>query len=266
MLLENNKEIEAEKDRKIRGNINEGDTNLEDRIQDGETIRLGDVMLALKEGVPLGVSVGIYGLVLGVLGKQLGLNWLQMFLMSTIVLAGSAQFVALPMIAANVNPFIIILTTFIVNLRHALMSISLIPYFKDTPNKTLALLTYGLTDESYAQFMGKTEGKTSGYFLGAGLNVWLYWNFTTILGILIGGIIDDPIKYGFDFAFIAVFIGLIANQLKERLLIIAAIISVILSLIFSYLIPGKWYIIIASILASIIGTIIEIRGEKDGRH
>lgn len=234
-------------------------------IEENNKIELRDVLLALKEGVPLGVSVGIYGFVLGILGKQLGMNWLEMFLMSTIVLAGSAQFIALPMIAANVNPILIILTTFIVNLRHGLMSISLIPYFKDTSNKTVALLTYGLTDESYAQFMGKKDRKTNGYFLGAGLNVWLYWNFTTVFGILVGGIIDDPIKYGFDFAFIAAFIGLIANQLKDKFLVAAAIISVILSLIFRYLMPGKWYIIIASVLASIIMTIVEIRGEKNDR-
>lgn len=251
----------------------EDDNKTRDRSKTAETrktdssngIFLKDIILALKEGVALGVSVGIYGLVLGVLGRQLGLTWLHMLLMSTIVLAGSAQFVALPMIAANINPIVIILTTFIVNLRHALMSISLIPYLKDTSNKTVALLTYALTDESYAQYMGKTGEKTNGYLLGAGLNVWLYWNVTTILGIFIGGMIDDPIKYGFDFAFIAAFIGLIANQLQDRFLVIAAIISVILSLIFSYLVPGKWYIIIASVLASIIGTIIEIRSENNGR-
>lgn len=228
-------------------------------------IKLKDVTLALKDGVPIGVSVGIYGLVLGVLGKQMGINWWQMFLMSTIVFAGSSQFVALPMITSNVNPFIIIFTTFIVNLRHALMSISLIPYLKDTSNKVVAILMYGLTDESYAQFMGSEHNKTKGYLLGTGLNVWLYWNVTTIVGVLIGGIIDDPVKYGFDFAFVAIFIGLLINQLKDRFLISAAFFSLILSIIFSYLIPGKWYIIIASILASIIALLLEIRGDKNDK-
>lgn len=231
--------------------------------ENNNKIEIKDIILALKDGVPLGVSVGIYGFVLGVLGNQMGLNWLQMFLMSTIVLAGSAQFVALPMIATGVNPLIIILTTFIVNLRHALMSISLIPYLQGASGKVIAILMYGLTDESYAQFVSKRDRRTKGYLLGAGLNIWIYWNITTVLGVLIGGMIADPIKYGFDFAFIAVFIGLIMNQLKDKILAIAAITSIILSLIFSYLIPGKWYIIIASVLASIIGALLEIKGENN---
>ena len=65
------------------------------------------------------------GLALGVLAQKAGLPWWAVAMMSVLVFAGSAQFICVAMLAAGASIPGIILTTFVVNLRHTLMSSAL---------------------------------------------------------------------------------------------------------------------------------------------
>ena len=90
------------------------------------------------------------GLALGVLGQQADLPWWAVGLMSVLVFAGSAQFIGVAMLAAGASALPIILTTLVVNLRHALMSSALAVYMQGVSRWFLTLFAYGITDESFA--------------------------------------------------------------------------------------------------------------------
>ena len=90
------------------------------------------------------------GLALGVLAQKAGLPWWAVAIMSVLVFAGSAQFICVAMIAAGASTPAIILTTFVVNLRHVLMSSALAVYLQGINRRFLALYSYGITDESFA--------------------------------------------------------------------------------------------------------------------
>jgi predicted branched-subunit amino acid permease len=70
--------------------------------------------------------------------------------MSALVFAGSAQFIAVGLVSAQAPVVIIILTTFIVNLRHMLYSATLLPYLKKSPQRWRIPLAFWLTDETFA--------------------------------------------------------------------------------------------------------------------
>ncbi|MGB9905679.1 MAG: AzlC family ABC transporter permease, partial [Desulfotomaculales bacterium] len=78
----------------------------------------GDFFCALREGLPLALSIFAYGLVFGVLARQAGLGWGETVLMSVLVFAGSAQFVAVGLLGSGAFAGQIILATFLLNLRH----------------------------------------------------------------------------------------------------------------------------------------------------
>jgi 4-azaleucine resistance transporter AzlC len=90
------------------------------------------------------------GMALGVLAQKSGLTPLQIGLMSVMVFAGSAQFIAISMIQGGTSPAAIIFTVFMVNFRHFLMSSALAVPLKGVNRLFLSFFAYGITDESFA--------------------------------------------------------------------------------------------------------------------
>ena len=95
------------------------------RSADGPATSRTAVRDGLVASLALVPSVFVYGTVFGGLAVQAGLRSLEVLGMSLLVFAGAAQFVAVPMIAAGVSPLAIVLTTYIVNMRHYLMAATL---------------------------------------------------------------------------------------------------------------------------------------------
>ena len=89
-------------------------------LKDKQTLRQGAVA-----AWPICLGYFPIGLALGVLAQKAGLPWWAVAMMSVMVFAGSAQFICVAMITAGASTPAIILTTFVVNLRHVLMSSAL---------------------------------------------------------------------------------------------------------------------------------------------
>ncbi|HJV36159.1 AzlC family ABC transporter permease, partial [Geomonas sp.] len=104
----------------------------------------------LKAAWPICLGFIPIGLSFGVLAQKAGLGPVHVFLMSTLVFAGSSQFIAVAMLQSGVAAAAIIATTFVVNLRHLLMSSALSVHFPGVSRRFLALFAYGVTDESFA--------------------------------------------------------------------------------------------------------------------
>ena len=94
--------------------------------------------------------------------------------MSSIIFAGSAQFIAVQLVGAGTAGVVIVLVVFVVNLRHALYSASLAPYLKPLRPVWKWSLAYLLTDEAYAVAIlhyrqDSDPSEKHWFFLGAGL-------------------------------------------------------------------------------------------------
>lgn len=214
-----------------------------------------ELIRGFVDTIPLGISVSIYGLVYGVLGGKAGLSVYEVIAMSMFVFAGASQIAAVQLIALGSNPVSIIITIFIINLRHFLMSASISPYLKEVSTRMKMLSAYFMTDESYAvTYSHFQKNKSSSfYFLGSGLNIYLFWGASGALGYLFGNALPVQFNYIFDFAFIAAFTGMLVPMVKDFPMITTVLASGIISVLGAMFIPGKWYILIAGIVASLVG-------------
>jgi 4-azaleucine resistance transporter AzlC len=210
---------------------------------------------------PLLIGVFPFGMIYGALALNAGLSALASQMMSSIVFAGSSQFVTAQLVSDGAPGLVIILTIAVVNLRHALYSASLAPYLKDVSLRWKVLLSYLLTDEAYAPSIIKYEKEgitnTSHYFLfGAGLALWSIWQISTALGVFLGKAIPD--SWQLDFALPLTFIAMVVPVLKKRPLIAAAVSASLVALL-AYSLPFKLGLILAALTGIAVGTFMEGR-------
>jgi 4-azaleucine resistance transporter AzlC len=218
--------------------------------------------LGMRMFVPVGISIAAYGLVWGVLAGQAGVTALEVLLMSGLVFAGASQFVALESWMPGELPVLaIIITTAIVNLRMLLMTATLRPLTTHLPRWKALLSVYLVADENWAMTMGEVaKGRgTVGFLVGSGVCSWIAWTGSTLVGRLLGSVIDDPTKYGLDFAFTATFIALLLGMWKGKGDLVPWIVAALAAIVASRLVPGNWYIIIGGLAGSLAGAIVETR-------
>jgi len=219
-------------------------------------------MSAFRRGMvstlPLAPGVIAFGLLYGMMARQVGFQPWEALAMSAVVHAGSAQFVALEM-WNTASAATIILTTWVVNLRHLLMGASIAPYLSDLSARWKALLALWMSDESYALAITAYEAGhgSAGYFLGANLGVALVWWISSWAGALLGAAVPDPTQYGLDLVFPLAFLGLLISFLKDRLHVAVAVLAGLLALACIQVLPGKWYVIVAGLVASAAGVWLE---------
>jgi len=212
--------------------------------------------------ITVAISVAAYGVVWGVLARQAGLSLLEVVLMSGLVFAGSAQFVALDLWTATpatlpIGP--IVLATLIVNLRYLLLTATLRPLVRPGTEKRSAAAMWLLSDENWAMTVGEmVKGRGSIAFLvGGGTTVWCFWMVATVVGRLLGSAIDDPTHYGLDFAFTATFLALLLGMWKGKADLIPWLAAALIAIISARLIPGSWYIVTGGLGGSLVGAIAE---------
>jgi 4-azaleucine resistance transporter AzlC len=202
--------------------------------------------------IPLGMAFGF-------LLDGAGYHWIYAFLMSLFVYAGSAQFLAVALLAAGAGLTEFIVATLLLNLRHSFYGLSLLEKFSNT-GKFKPYLIFALTDETYALLttaeVPKGESKEKFYFYIAALDHF-YWISGSVLGALLGSILNFNLE-GMSFVLAALFVVLTIEQYfssEARFPFIAALCAGALSLVFFS--PDNM------LLASItLGTIILIGREK----
>jgi 4-azaleucine resistance transporter AzlC len=210
-----------------------------------------------RKCIPIALGVFAYGLVFGILAKQAGLNVIEAVLMSATVLAGSAQLIAMRIWDSPVPVVTIVVTTLIVNLRYLLMGASLRPWFSElTPSKAYGSAFF-MADENWALTIDEYKsGNVKGAFLlGSGLAVWSFWIVATIIGVTAGSAIDDPSKWGLDFAFTAVFITLLVSMWEGKHDLLPFGVAGIVAIITMWLVGGQWHLLTGGFAGSIVGMI-----------
>ena len=204
------------------------------------------------------------GLAFGVLAQKAGLSPYQVALMSLFVFAGSSQFIAVSMLSGGASFAAIVATTFMVNLRHLLMSSSLAAILGRKSRWKLSLFAYGVTDESFA--VNYTRLRAGGWGLDRSLVVNhtanMLWLVSTVAGVYFGHLIPAH-AMGIDYALTAMFICLLIFQLKDGTAILTAIMAGLLAVVLSLVIPGNAYIVLASMLAAAMGVIFKRRSSPD---
>jgi 4-azaleucine resistance transporter AzlC len=196
-------------------------------------------------------SVFVYGTVFGGLAVQAGLRPLEVLGMSVLVFAGASQFVALPMLASGAPALAIVVTTYVINMRHYLMAATLAPSFRAFPRPWLALVAHVINDESFAVAVARRNPPDPWVFIGSALAVSGSFLAGASVGISLGGLVAEPERWGLDFAFPAVFLALVAFQLRARTDWLVAVLAALLAVAIALVLPGTWHVVIAGFAVSL---------------
>ncbi len=214
-----------------------------------------------RDIIPLVVGAIPFGIIFGTLATTAGLSAGGTLAMSALVFAGSSQFIAAGLIAAKTSWLLIVLTTFVVNLRHLLYAVSLLPYAKKLPQLWKVMMAFWLTDESFAVGIRRYESSESSdfkhwYYIGGALAMYLNWQLCTLLGITVGQLVPNAAEWGLDFAMSVTFIGMVVPYVRNQPMAIAVVVAGVTAVL-GYGLPHKLGLMVAAIAGIVAGILSE---------
>ena len=222
---------------------------------------LAELRRGVSAGVPIAVGFVPIAITFGLLAKTAGIPDYAGALMSLLVYAGASQFVGVNLALAGASLGEVMIATFVLNLRHFLMSAALAPRLDARVSRTWrSVLAFGVTDETFTVgALQKEEWLSPGFLLGLNGVAFLSWNVGTWIGLFAAAELPEIIKSSMGVALYAMFIGLLIPGVKksrEALIValLAAMLNVGLSLGTKYLgISGGWGIIMATLASAAAG-------------
>lgn len=222
---------------------------------------LNEFIAGARGIVPLVIGAIPFGIIFGTLAQTSGLSFGGAMAMSAFVFAGSAQFIAMGLLAVGTAFPVIILTTFVVNLRHLLYSLTLVPHVQNLSPLWKLILGFWLTDETFAVAINRyNQSDRSGYkhwyYFGAAVFMYVNWQVCTFIGLTLGHLIPDATSWGLDFAMSVTFIGMVIPYLKNKPTITTVVISGITALLARNL-PHQSGLIVAATAGIIAGMVVE---------
>ncbi|UDK95506.1 AzlC family ABC transporter permease [Lysinibacillus sphaericus] len=220
----------------------------------------------VKDCVPTLLGYISIGLAFGVVGSASGLSLVEIALLTILVYAGSAQFIFCALLLTSSPTSAIIVTIFVVNLRHLLMSLTLAPHF--TRYSMLRNVGFGtlLTDETFGVAVTKQmqNGKLYGRWMdGLNITAYAFWILSCIAGAFLGQWVANPEKWGLDFALIAMFIALLVLQLssvgKHKIMHYLMLIGYMVVIMYglSYVVPSHLAVLLATVIVATIGVVTD---------
>lgn len=219
------------------------------------------ILHGLQAALPVLLGYAPIGVAYGVLAHQAGLTLGEATALSLFVYAGSSQFIAIALWQAGAGYLTIVFTTFLVNLRHFLMSAALSPHLGRYSKRWLAVFGGLLTDETFAVHATRLRRGKPEYagpaLLALNHAAHLTWVATSVVGFLAGAALGDPRRLGLDFALPAMFIALLFLQLRRKLDLAVAAAAAALSLGLPFLVPGRWNVLLAAVAAATLGVFLE---------
>lgn len=216
-----------------------------------------DLISGMKDGLPICLGYISVSFAFGMLARQNGLPIWTAVLMSMSNVTSAGQFAGLNLILNQGTYIELAMTTFIINLRYSLMSLSLSQKINERMSVgERAAVSFGVTDEIFAVSMQRKESLTSAYFAGVILVPYFGWAFGTFLGAYASNMMSSAVSSALGIAIYSMFLAIIIPPCKSmRSIRYVLLLAIGLSLIFRYLpilnqITSGWVIIIVTIAAS----------------
>ncbi len=223
----------------------------------------GEYAVGLRNGVAIGLGYLSVSFAFGVAAARAGVQLWAAVVISMTNLTSAGQLAGLSVIAACGPVVELILTQLVINLRYALMSLSLSQ--KLDPSVTDAqrlLIAFGNTDEIFAVSSGRDRPVTARYFAGLLTLPWICWTLGTLLGAAANRILPASILEALGIAIYGMLIAIVLPAARrDRTVALVVITAVVLSCAFRWLpglssVSGGFAIIICGVAASVLGAIL----------
>ena len=202
-----------------------------------------DFAVALRDSFPVLFGYIPLGIAFGVLFQSLGYHWLFAPLAGIVIYAGSAQFMAVGLLAAGVTYTEALIATLLLNSRHIFYGLSVLDRYPKGGVLRWYLI-FGLTDETYSLITAKApRGQDSdSYYLYLTVLNQCYW----VVGCAFGSSLQSIVEFdsrGFEFALVALLLVLLIEQIRamnERWLLMIALVS---SVVAYGLVPNQFLLV-----------------------
>jgi 4-azaleucine resistance transporter AzlC len=192
-----------------------------------------DLRAGVRAALPSLIGLIPFGLVAGIAAVDAGLSPLQAVGLSVVVFAGAAQLAAVDLLSQDAPLAVVIVTAVVINLRMAMYSASIAPYFESLRRRWAVICSYLLTDVSYAlsitEFGEESSTDRRWYYLGAAVAIWTVWQITTVAGVLLGTGIPDEWNVGF--AVPLVFLALLVPAMEDGPTTVAGILGGVVAVV-----------------------------------
>ncbi len=216
----------------------------------------------IKDGSAIGIGYLSVSFTFGLAAVSSGLQWWEALLVSMMNLTSAGQFAGITIMAAAGTYIELALSQLVINLRYALMSISLSQKVdRDFHAGKKALLGFAVTDEIFAVAMSREGEVSSSYFAGLSVLPYLGWTFGTLAGAVCGNILPQNVSDALGLAIYGMFIAIIIPAMKKdsRILKIT-LLAVVFSFALYYLpglknISSGFAVILCAVAASAVGAI-----------
>ena len=220
----------------------------------------------VKECIPTLFGYAGVGISFGIVAASQKFSLLEIILLCLIIYAGAAQFIICALVIAGTPITAIVLTTFIVNSRMFLLSMTLAPNYKSYSLWNRVGLGSLVTDETFGVAITpylKGESINDRWLHGLNITAYLFWTFSCVVGALFGKYISNPEMLGLDFAITAMFIFLGIAQFesvkksKINIYLVLILFVIVMMLALSFVMPSYVAIIISAVVASALGVVMD---------
>lgn len=221
-----------------------------------KSTRTQQYLAGMRAGVPVIFGFVPVGIAFAIMARQAGFSALQTCGMSLCVFAGASQMMAAGMYGQGGGLLAIIFATFILNLRHLIMSTCVMNRMRDGSPAARLLAAFGVTDESFALFTTeKEENCFIFYFLGMITVTYSSWNAGTLIGAVASDFLPAIVTASLGIALYAMFIGLLVPSLPGNgKLAVLVLLTAVCNTLLNQVMASSWALIASTLVCALIGT------------
>ena len=213
----------------------------------------------IKDGIPIGIGYLSVSFAFGIFSVGLGLSVFEATLISLLNLTSAGQLAAAPIIASGGSIIELILTQLVINMRYALMSVSLSQKLGDSVRvRDRFLIAHGNTDEIFAMATSKDGQVGKRYMLGLMLTPVIGWTGGTLLGAIAGDVLPAVVVSALGIAIYAMLVAIVVPAARDsRPTALCVLSAIAISCEFYYVpalssVPMGFVITFAAIVVSLI--------------
>ncbi len=217
----------------------------------------------VRHGMPIALGYLSVSFPFGMECVKLGLTPLQALLISMTNLTSAGQFAALPLMAAQASLVEMALTQFVINLRYALMGLSLSQKLGPTMNTLRRMIfAFANTDEIFAVASAQPEKLHHHYLYGLMLMPFIGWSLGTGLGAVAGQLLPDFVRTALGIAIYGMFLAIILPPArKEGSVRVVVLMAIAISVCFSVIpalkaVSSGFVVIICAVAAATLGALV----------
>ncbi|MBE6615512.1 MAG: AzlC family ABC transporter permease [Ruminococcaceae bacterium] len=231
--------------------------------------RRQDYVRGLRHGIPIALGYLSVSFSFGIAAVSQGLDWWTAVLISMTNLTSAGQVAGLGIIVAGGTFVEMALAQLVINLRYALMSLSLSQKLAEKYSTFhRAITAFAMTDEIFAVASGQPGEVRPAYMYGLATLPFIGWSMGTLLGGLAGTLLPELLCAVLGLAIYGMFIAIIIPPARASVGVCAVVVlAAAMSCALRYIplfsgISSGFSIIICAVLASAAGALIFPRREQ----